>query len=134
MTELEKFIEEMKEKYGDSVIVQKGACDKEILKRVPEPLKEFYSEYESTEFPFGRIYPATIALEESIKTEPFNSERWFWFGFDGYFSFWLCSFQPDKEGLWITPYDHEADCERECVYASLIDFLKDIEEEYEVGL
>lgn len=131
MTELEKFIEEMKEKYGDSVIVKEGACDKEIFEQIPAPLKELYSSYERLEFPFGIIDSATIALENSRRTEPFKSGSWFCFGFDGYFSFWLCSFKPDNEGLWITPWDHEADCEIECVYTSLVEFLRDMEEEYE---
>lgn len=131
MTELEKFIEEMTEKYGDSVIVKEGTCSKEILEKIPTPLKELYASYESLEFPFGRIDSATIALEHSNHAEPFQSEGWFCFGFDGYFSFWLCSFHPDHEGLWITPWDHEVDSEIECVYTSLVEFLRDMAEEYE---
>lgn len=130
MTELEEFIQEMKEKYGDCVTVQKGTCDTEMLKRIPEPLKELYSRYESAVFPFGTIYPAAMALETSGNVKTFKSEGWFCFGFDGYFSYWLCNVKPDNEGLWITPWDHETDTERECVYTSLVEFLKDMEEEY----
>ncbi len=34
-----------------------------------------------------------------------------------------------NEGLWIIPWDHEADCEIECVYTSLVEFLRDMEED-----
>ncbi len=131
MTELEKFIEEMKEKYGDLVIAQKRTCGEEIPAQIPKPLKELYTSYESLEFPFGVINSPKDALETSNSGEPFKSEGWFCFGFDRYFSFWICSYQPDDEGLWITSWDHESDCEIEGAYASLVEFLKDMEEEYQ---
>lgn len=128
MMKIEKFINEMKQKYGDSVIVKERTCDEETLAQIPQPLKEFYSLYDSVEFPFGYIYPIKTTIK---KREPFESEGWFCFGFDGYFSYWLCNCQPDADGLWITPWDHETDDEKECVYADLVEFLQDMEEEYE---
>ncbi len=129
--ELEQFMKEMRTKYEDCVIVKEGTCSKEILSQIPAPLQEFYSTYESVEFPFGQIDPAVSALETTNSVELFQREGWFCFGFDGYFSYWLCRHQPDDEGLWITPWDHEADCEIEGAYSSLVEFLRDMEEEYE---
>ncbi|MDE6517175.1 MAG: hypothetical protein K2L18_04920, partial [Acetatifactor sp.] len=70
------------------------------------------------------------AIEHSDTKEPFKSEGWFCFGFDGYFSYWLCGYDSDEDGLWITPWDHDVDTEMECVYASVVEFLTDMEEEY----
>lgn len=130
MSELELFIEKMKKKYGGQVVVKTGNFSGEELSRVPQPLKEVYSLYDGIEFPFGYIDPLKSAIEHSDTAEPFKSEGWFCFGFDGYFSYWLCKYDPDEEGLWITPWDHEMDTEIECVYESIVEFLTDMEEEY----
>lgn len=131
MTEIEKFVEKIKMKYGKDIVIKMRNCSEETLTQVPQPLIELYSHYDSIEFPFGRIDSIGAAVKHSNTAEPFKSEGWFCFGFDGYFSFWLCSYNPDSEGLWITSWDHETDNEIECVYSNLIEFLQDMEEEYE---
>lgn len=131
MTEIEKFVDEMKSKYGKDVIIKPRTCSEEVLTQVPPPLKEFYFCYDSIEFPFGSIDSLKTAVRHSNTAEPFKSEGWFCFGFDGYFSFWLCRYSPDSEGLWITSWDHDADDEIEGVYSNLVEFLRDMEEEYE---
>lgn len=130
LKKLERFLEKMKQKYGDEVIVKRNADKYKNLDEIPAPLKEFYSAYEIVEFPFGRIESVEIAKKRSDTEEPFRSGPWFCFGADRYFSFWLCSYQADEEGLWITPWDHEMDEEIECVYGDLVEFLQDMEEEY----
>ncbi|MDE7309636.1 MAG: SMI1/KNR4 family protein [Lachnospiraceae bacterium] len=131
MTGIEKFVEKMKQKYGRNVVVKMKNCNKETLIQVPQPLVELYSYYDSIEFPFGRIDSIKNAVKHSNTAEPFKSKGWFCFGFDGYFSFWLCSYSPDSEGLWITSWDHDMEDEIECVYSNLVEFLQDMEEEYE---
>ena len=72
-----------------------------------------------------------MAVKHS-EAEPFKSEGWFCFGFDGYFSFWLCKLEPDKEKLSFTYWDHESGCEiDEPIYENLTEFLKEMQEEYE---
>ena len=133
MTELETFLTEMKQKYPDQVVIKQTTPSKEISARstdIPQPLQEFYARYDSLELPFGHIDPAEAAIRHSREAEPFKSGKWFCFGFDGYFSFWLCSSQADADGLWITPWDHDTDEIIECVYTTLVEFLRDMEEEY----
>lgn len=130
MSELEKFLQEMKQKYGEEVIVKTNADNHIKYGHLPAPLKEFYSVYESAEFPFGRIDPLETAGKRSAAEAPLSGGQWFCFGADRYFSFWLCSYEADGEGLWIMPWDHEAEEEIECVYKDLVEFLRDMEEEY----
>ncbi|WP_394522810.1 hypothetical protein [Lacrimispora sp. JR3] len=81
------------------------------------------------ELPFGRIFAVDIALEQS-KNKPFSPD-WFVFGRDNYFSFWLCSYFPDKEGLSFTYWDHESGNEIDgAVWPDLESFLQDLEDEY----
>ncbi len=130
MSKIEEFVEEMKHKYGKDVIAEISTHCKEELEEVPQPLKELYSIYDRIEFPFGRIDSLEVAVKYSNTAEPFKSENWFCFGFDGYFSFWLCSYNADSDGLWITSWDHETDTEIECVYTNLVEFLQDMEDQY----
>ena len=131
MSELELFIKKMKEKYGEQVIVKESVCTEKVLNVLPQPLKELYALYDEMEFPFGYIYSVKSALDGE---NMFKNEGWFCFGFDGYFSYWLCKYEADCDGLWITPWDHEMDDEKECVYASIVEFLTDMEEEYAENL
>ena len=131
MSAIEAFINKMKQKYGDEVIIKEKNSNEVTLENVPQPLKEFYLKYECVEFPFGSIDPVETAVRHSAVAEPFKSEGWFCFGFDGYFSYWLCRYEADAEGLWITPWDHEVDSEIEGVYEDLVSFLQSVEEEYE---
>lgn len=130
MSELELFIEKMKEKYGEQVVTKTSSFSEDEILQVPQPLKEVYTLYDGIEFPFGCIDSMKNAIEHSDMEEPFKSEGWFCFGFDGYFSYWLCRYDSDEDGLWITPWDHDVDAEMECVYASVVEFLTDMEEEY----
>ena len=130
MTELEKLIGEMKEKYGKKVVAKTGGCKREELEQIPLPLQELYSVYREIEFPFGVIYPWKTAKRISGERGMFRDGGWFCFGFDGYFSYWLCNYHADEDGLWISVWDHEADEEIEYVYTDLVEFLRDVEAEY----
>ena len=130
MLGIKAFIEKMKEKYGDEVVVKERVAQTDDLDKIPLPLREFYTLYESAQFPFGEIDDTKTAIKHSEMAEPFKSEGWFCFGSDGYFSFWLCRYVPDEEGLWIVDWDHDIQDEIECVYAQLVDFLEDMEKRY----
>lgn len=131
MSGIEEFINKMKQKYGDEVAVKERTGKEDMLEKVPPPLKELYLKYEYVEFSFGSIDTVETAIRHSNSAEPFKSGGWFCFGFDGYFSYWLCRYEADTEGLWITPWDHEVDSEIEGVYEDLVSFLQSVEEEYE---
>lgn len=130
MSRLTEFIEELKKQYGDEVVTKESSYDEKMLLKVPEPLREFYKEYESLEMPFGIISSIEIGLRDS-EAEPFKSEGWFSFGEDRYFSFWLCSYVPDSDGDSLTSWDHDVDDEIEAMDDNIIDFLKDMKDEYE---
>ena len=131
MSSLQKYIEELKKKYNDKVNAVPSEYDEEMLALVPDAIKEFYQTYESIELPFGEIDRIEVAVKHS-EAEPFKSEGWFYFGVDGYFSFWLCKLEPDKEKLSFTCWDHESGCEiDEPIYENLTEFLKEMQEEYE---
>ena len=131
MSSLQKYIEELKKKYNDKVNAVPSEYDEEMLALVPDAIKEFYRTYESIELPFGEIDRIEVAVKHS-EAEPFKSEGWFCFGFDGYFSFWLCKLEPDKEKLSFTYWDHESGCEiDEPIYENPTEFLKEMQEEYE---
>ncbi|MBQ4523265.1 MAG: hypothetical protein IJA10_09985 [Lachnospiraceae bacterium] len=131
MSSLQEYIEELKKKYNDKVNAVPSEYDEEMLALVPDAIKEFYRTYESIELPFGEIDRIEVAVKHS-EAEPFKSEGWFCFGFDGYFSFWLCKLEPDKEKLSFTYWDHESGCEiDEPIYENLTEFLKEMQEEYE---
>lgn len=130
MAELEKFVKEMQEKYGDEVRFTKSTKSSSQLRQIPKPLQEFYQLYDTMEFPFGIINPLSDDLEYEKTQEPFYSEGWLCFGFDGYFSYWLCSLDGENGKECITSWDHDADYEIEGVYTSLLEFLRDTEAEY----
>lgn len=121
------FLEEMKIKYGAGVSVKLNNDRKVIPESLPQPLIEFYQVYDSVELPFGEIYPLDIALKED---EPFKSEGWLCFGFDGYFSYWLCKKEPDETGDIFSSWDHEMDDEMEATHNDLVEFLRDLEMEW----
>ncbi|MBQ3515529.1 MAG: hypothetical protein IJA32_17335 [Lachnospiraceae bacterium] len=123
MSSLQKYIVELKEKYNDKVKAVSSEYDEEMLALVPDAIKEFYRTYESIELPFGEIDRIEVAVKHS-EAEPFKSEGWFCFGFDGYFSFWLCKLEPDKEKLSFTYWDHESGCEiDEPIYENLTELI-----------
>ena len=130
MSRLAEYIEGLRKEYGDLIITKESNYDDSMLLKVPEQLREFYREYESLETPFGIISSIEIGISDS-EAEPFKSEGWFSFGSDGYFSFWLCSYTPDKYGNCITSWDHDVDDEIEAMDNNIIDFLDDMKDLYE---
>ena len=54
MSSLQKYIEELKEKYNDKVKVVSSEYDEEMLALVPDAIKEFYRTYESVECHLAR--------------------------------------------------------------------------------
>ena len=131
MSRISDYINKLVKIYGDKVTFTKSTYDKNTLLLVPKVLREIYTEYSEIDLPFGSI----SSIENSIKdseAEPFKSEGWFSFGFDGYFSFWLCLFTPDNDGLSFTYWDHEIEEDIDgAVYKDIIEFLEDIQSEYE---
>lgn len=123
------YLKDLQKKYGeDTEIIPKNnhiAPDK-----IPLPLQSLYSTIEKVKLPFGQIYSVEKALEQS-KNAPF-SPNWFVFGKDCYFSFWLCSFDEDEDGLSFTSWDHDNGSEiGEAAFETVLEFLQDAEEEYD---
>ncbi|NMM62450.1 hypothetical protein HBE96_07050 [Clostridium sp. P21] len=131
MSRISEYMKEMLEIYGDKVELTKSTYDEKTLSLVPKALREFYAEYSKVDLPFGYIYSIENSLKDS-KAEPFKSEGFFSFGFDGYFSYWLCLFTPEDDGLSFTYWDHEGgeDIGR-AVYKDIIEFLEAVRSEYE---
>ncbi|MDS0527664.1 hypothetical protein NNC19_18400 [Clostridium sp. SHJSY1] len=131
MSKISEYMDNMLKIYGDKVEITKSTYDENTLLLAPVALREFYAEYSKVDLPFGYIYSIENSLEDS-EAEPFKSEGWFSFGFDGYFSFWLCSFMPDNEGLSFTSWDHDSDTDIDgAIYKNIIEFLEAMRSEYE---
>ncbi len=131
MSRISDYINKLSEIYGDKVTFTKSTYDENTLSLVPKVLREFYTEYSEVYFPFGSISNIENSLKDS-EAEPFKSEGWFSFGFDGYFSFWLCLFTPDNDDLSFTYWDHESGADIDgAIYADIIEFLEDMQSEYE---
>jgi len=125
---IEAYINNLKKKY-DMVKIVECNSRKQNLKGIPDRLHDLYKTALEVELPFGRIFTVDRALKQS-KNKPF-SPNWFVFGQDNYFSFWLCSYSPDKEGLSFTYWDHESGNDIDgAVWPDLESFLQDLEEEY----
>lgn len=134
MSRISEYMEEMLEIYGDKVELTKSTYDEKTLSLVPKALREFYVEYSKVDLPFGYIYSIENSLKDS-KAEPFKSEGFFSFGFDGYFSYWLCLFTPDDDGLSFTSWDHESGADIDgAVYNDIIEFLEDMRMEQKIKL
>ncbi|WP_346915399.1 hypothetical protein [Clostridium sp.] len=131
MSRISDYINKLSEIYGDKVTFTKSTYDENTLSLVPKVLREFYTEYSEVNLPFGYIYNIENSLKDS-EAEPFKSEGWFSFGFDGYFSFWLCLFTPDNDDLSFTYWDHESGEDIDgAIYTDIIEFLEDMRSEYE---
>lgn len=124
----DEFLEKMKAKYGDDVRVKLNDDGKVVSDNLPQPLKEIYQSYDFIEFPFGEIYPVNVTLKED---EPFKSEGCLCFGFDGYFSYWLCKKETNEEEDIFTSWDHDMDDKIVASHNDLVEFLLDMEMEYE---
>lgn len=129
MTELVLCFEELNDEFPDMELTPR-TCGDEVLEKLPEPLKEFYSMYDSADFPFGHIYSPEEALNDPVAKQAFGDE-WFEFGCDEYFSFWLCRYEPDGEGLWLTSWDHDSEADPEAAFADLPTLLRFLAKEYD---
>ena len=130
MNEFRVYFNELIKKYDCNVTFCVDKISDKQLEKVPFIMHDFYKVISKAELPFGIIFPLDMALEASEK-EPFT-HNWFVFGQDNYFSFWLCSYSPDSEGLSFTAWDHEGGSEiGEAADEDIISFLKYEEEEYE---
>lgn len=131
MSRISEYMDEIIKIYGNKVELTKSTYDENALSLVPKALREFYAEYSKVDLPFGYVYSIENSLKDS-EAEPFKNEGWFSFGFDGYFSYWLCLFIPDNEGLSFTCWDHESGADVEgAVYKDIIEFLEAMRAEYE---
>ncbi len=100
---------------------------------IPAPFHDLYLYSNGLDLPFGRLFNISQALKESAR-KPFNS-KWFVFGKDNYFTYWLCALKPEDQNLWITTWDHGAGLgiDGELVWGSLEEFLIDELEEFIEG-
>lgn len=130
MSGLKEYVSALIETYGDGVECMESIYDDKLLALVPEALRELYQAYTKIQLPFGYTYSIETAIEQS-QAEPFQSEGWFCFGFDGYFSFWLCKLAPDHENLSFTSWDHDIGEIDGAVYETVVDLLQNEQEEYE---
>lgn len=131
MGELQKILENLKNEYPETELNLR-VCGDDLIKRMPEPLREFYSIYDSAYFPFGYILSPEEIFDDPVATQAFGDE-WLEFGCDEYFTFWLCRFAPDSEGLWFDPWDHDSETDPEAAFADLPSFLRYLSEAYENG-
>ena len=129
MSELEKCFEELNDEFED-IELQPRTCGDDTIERLPEPLREFYSLYDSADFPFGHILPPEEALNDPVARQAFG-EEWLQFGCDEYFTFWLCRYEPDGEGLCLDAWDHDSETDPEPAFADLPSFLRFLAQEYE---
>lgn len=124
---IQTIVENYKNQYGDRVETRSPLTE---FKNIPKVLWEFYAYSNGIQLPFGIIYTKNVALEKSQRS-PFLSD-WFVFGFDGYFTFWLCRFDPDLESLSITTWDHESgNIIEDAIWKNLEEFIVEIHEEWE---
>ena len=131
MNKIQMYIQKLVSLYGNDIIYEKSNYDEAVLAMIPEILRPLYREVSKLITPFGEIDSLETALKHS-KNEPFYSEGWFCFGSADYFSFWLCRYDPDEDGLSITYWDHDAGSEiDDAIYMNIVDFLEDMRNEYE---
>lgn len=131
MGRIKEYFDRLKETYKDKVVLEESHYDEKTLNMVPEVMRDFYRAYKEAYLPFGHIYTIEDSIKDS-KAEPFKTEKWFSFGFDGYFSFWICSLKPDKKGNSFTYWDHESGLEIDgAVYKDIIDFLEGMKSAFE---
>lgn len=126
---IQEYFEALKNKYETDVILTKPESNTKKLDRIPTALQPLYKFTSRVKLPFGEIFDIEEALEQSERS-PFKPD-WFAFGRDKYFSFWLCSFIADEEGLSFTYWDHEAGNEIDgAVWEDIVSFLNEMEKEH----
>lgn len=127
--EIETYLEELIDEFPETELYERS-CTDETLEKIPEPLREFYMLCGGADFPFGHIFPPEEALNDPLSKQAFGDE-WFQFGCDEYFTFWLCRFEPDGEGMWFDAWDHDSETDPEPAFADLRSFLEFLAKEYE---
>lgn len=131
MNKIQTYIQKLVSLYGNDITYEKSSYDEATLALIPEILRPLYREVSKLITPFGEIDSLETAFKHS-DCEPVYSEHWFCFGSDDYFSFWLCRYTPDIDGLSITYWDHDAGSEiDDAIYMNIVDFLEDMRNEYE---
>lgn len=103
---LEKYINQLENEYIDGISYSQCKDEKEFYSQLPVQLEELYKKYNGMVFPFGTIYPIEKAMEMSSRS-PFVEEKWFCFGHDCFFSFWLCKKEIEEEDFAFAIWDHE---------------------------
>ncbi len=133
MGRVNEWFKGLKDKYHDQISIKKDKNNQNLM-LVPEALRELYEDISEAKMPFGYIY----SIEKALKTsdaEPFKTDNWFVFDHDNYFSSWVCSYIPDEDGLSFTYWDHESGLETgEVLYKDIIEFLEELQSEYEENL
>lgn len=129
MNKIKRFFMELKENYPCNITFSGNEICEEQFKKIPVVMHDFYKTISKAELPFGRIFSLETALKESEACP-----NWFLFGQDNYFSFWLCSYSPDAEGLSFTSWDHESHTEIEAADADILSFLQYELEDYQENI
>ena len=128
--ELKRYFENLQDIYKDEVKLVETNIKTDNLDKVPKVLHSLYESISKAKLPFGEIFTIDEAIKKS-RNKPFNPD-WFVFGKDNYFSFWLCSFNKDEEGLSFTYWDHESGEDIDgAICEDIVSFLKEVQEEYE---
>lgn len=86
------------------------------LESLPEALRPIYAISDGLELPCGQVYRAN-----QMSSRGFSPE-WICFGFDGYFSYYLCRVEP-LGGLSLATWDHELGLTLEPFHATAADWL-----------
>ncbi|NRT91291.1 hypothetical protein [Clostridium beijerinckii] len=127
---IKSYFETLAKKYENEVSLTTPNIENGNLQQVPDALHQLYKLTSSAKLPFGEIYSIEEVLKQSERS-PFKP-NWFVFGRDKYFSFWLCSFIEDEEGLSFTYWDHESGNEIDgAVWSDIVSFLEEIQSNYE---
>lgn len=132
MNKIKQYFMELEKKYHCNITYCFSEISDKQLKKVPVVLHDFYRTIAKAELPFGQIFTVEQAIKESENT-PFPP-NWFVFGQDNYFSFWLCRYNSDLDGLSFTSWDHESGNTIEIEEATdkdIISFLEYEQEEYQ---
>ena len=130
---IEDYIRRTEEEYIGEISCHPQENEREIQDKIPVQMKELYKKYDGISFPFGMIYSAEEALEMSLRS-PFAEEKWFCFGQDYFFTFWLCKTDIAKGLPSFTIWDHDGGSEiGEPIFYTLEELLDDAKEEYNSG-